>query len=404
MDQPAAPVRIDRALSVLVVDDDELVRGFVAIILEGLGCIVEDAADGEAALALLRSRHFDVLITDWQMPGLDGLDLVSRVRAETAESYLHIIMMTARGDEQTVRDALRVGVDDFLQKPVDQLQLELGIASARRVVDLQRRLMRRNRHLAAANARTREAYRRIKSDLAAAADLQRKLLPEPCLDGPFRYAWHVDASLEIGGDTLSVLPVSGDRLLFFHLDVSGHGIPAALGSFSVHERILRLAFFEPERLPEAAVLLNHELLALGGESYLTMVLGVADARTGEVWFIRAGHPHPLLIRQDGEACWFTDGGLPIGLLPDITHPVTRVHLEPGDRILFYSDGLTDSAGNDGEVFGEEGLEELARASTGLPLSAFLTRLDATLTAQRGNTPPEDDISILVLERAAETEV
>lgn len=389
-------------MSVLVVDDDELLREFLVLAIEQLGCTVEGAADGAEALALLREGEFDVLITDWQMPEMDGLDLVRQVRADgAADDYLHVIMMTARGAEQTVRAALAAGVDDFLQKPVDRLQLELGIASAQRVVDLQRRLIRRNRHLAAANARTREAYRRIKTDLAAAADLQRKLLPEPRFAGPLHYGWSMQPSLDIGGDTLSVVPVGAGRLLFFHLDVSGHGIPAALGSFSVHERILRLAMFEPDRLAEAAKLLNRELLAIGGDSYLTMVLGVADEASGDIWFLRAGHPLPLLVRGDGTTSWCEEGGLPIGLLPEVDHPVTRLTLAPGDRILFYSDGLTDSSGRrDGEAFGEKGLEQFARYHASLGLPAFLEKLENRLEEVRGGRPPEDDISLLVLERPA----
>jgi sigma-B regulation protein RsbU (phosphoserine phosphatase) len=384
-------------LSVLIVDDDELVRAFLHLLIEELGCAVLTAGDGAEALEMLAAHHVDVLITDWMMPEIDGIELVRRARSSgNSEGYLHIIMMTAKGQEQTVRAALAAGVDDFLQKPVNPLQVELGIASARRVVELQRNLHARNRKLS-------EAYTRIQQDLDAAAEIQQRLLPPAEFCRSIRYAWKVKPSLTIGGDTLNVLRVAPKRLLFFHLDVSGHGIPSALGSFAMNSRISLLAPRRAEQLADTVMRVNRDMTGrAAGENYLTMVIGTADERTGEICLIRAGHPLPLIVPLNGEARWIEEGGLPLGLFEDVDHPVTNFHIEPGDRLILYSDGVTDS-GLGKDILGEEGLKRFAEDNRHLPLAVFLDRMEMMLSEKWNGNAPEDDISILVLERSGEQE-
>lgn len=384
----------------LIAEDDELLAEYLALEISALGSEVEIAADGRAALQLLQEHDFDVLITDWMMPRMDGIELVRRVRdAGAAEAYLHIIMMTSRGEERGIRTALEAGADDFLYKPVDRIQIELGIASARRVVQLQRRLKRRNRHLAAANERTRVAYKRIKTDLDAASAMQRRLLPEPRLEGPLRFGWAFQPSLEIGGDSLGVVDLPNGRVLFFIIDISGHGIPAALNSFALHNRLVQLAPSEPEGLVAATAMINEELTAQPGETYFTAIFGLAEPSGERAWLLRAGHPMPLLCRQGAAPRYLEEGGLPIGMLPDLRYETSEIALQPNDRLLLYTDGVTDCA--DHGCMDQETLADFCLQHQDVPLQGFTKGLEARLAAMRGGKPPEDDISIFVLERASE---
>lgn len=388
---------LSQPLDVLIADDDEMILELVTMLVEGMGCQVRTAPDGLTALAMLRTGRFDVLISDWQMPGLDGLDLVRAVRRERRDDHLHVIMMTTRAAERTMRGGLDVEVDDFLFKPIDPVHLELGVASARRIVELQRRLARRNRHLAAANVRVRDLYRQVRNDLEAAARTQRSLLPAMRLEGPLRHAWMFVPSLGIGGDTLDIRHLPDGRRFFFHLDVSGHGIPAALRSFSLHHRLSPAAPAGPGDLGALVARLNTEAQNDAEGAYFTLVCGVVAADGQGVELIRAGHPMPILLRQ-AQPRFIAEGDPPVGMLPNLDYTAVQVDLAPGDRLVIYSDGVTDCMNGRGEAFGEERLADFLAASAGLGLPTVLERLERLLHEFRGVHGFEDDISVLVIER------
>jgi sigma-B regulation protein RsbU (phosphoserine phosphatase) len=296
-----------------------------------------------------------------------------------------------------MRGGLDVEVDDFLFKPIDPVHLELGIASARRIVTLQRRLARRNRHLVAASARVRDLYRQVSRDLAAAATTQRSLLPAMRLEGAVRHAWLFIPSLGIGGDTLDIRRLPDGRRPFFHLDVSGHGIPAALRSFSLHHRLSPSAAAWPEDLGALVEQLNAEAQDDPEGAYFTMVCGLVAADGSGVDLVRAGHPMPILLSQ-GKTRFITEGDLPVGLFPNLRYAHIRLALHPGDRLFIYSDGVTDCSNPDGEDFGDARLADFLADHGSLRLPAILETLERTLREFRGVHGFEDDISMLVIER------
>lgn len=391
-------------LDVLIAEDDELQRAWMTLQVQRLGCRVTAVEDGVEALDRLRDQAFDVLITDWNMPNMDGLELIRRVRAQRGDRHLHIVMATARDAAGLTREALAAGADEFIRKPVDDLQLELAVESSRRVVRLHRRLARRNRRLAEAQARMREAYRRLTTDLRAAAELQRGLLPAPQADGPVRFDWLMRPSLFIGGDAIGARALENGRRLFFHIDVSGHGVPAALGSFQLHNRLMQMAPATPGALGEAAAAINRELLDQGG-GYATLVLALLEADGSCAWLLRAGHPIPLLVPEAGPPRWLGEGGPPLGLLPDAAPEVSRTALAPGDRLLLYSDGVTDAPLNaainlpSGEGWGEEGLLAWAAGLGARSPAAGVAALGDLVDEAMGRRPPPDDLSLLIIQRA-----
>ncbi|MFC3423018.1 PP2C family protein-serine/threonine phosphatase [Rhizorhabdus histidinilytica] len=396
LDRPRA-VTLDTPLRILIADDDELLSEMMTLQLAEAGCEVHCVADGRLALAAIEDSSFDVLITDWQMPNLDGINLVRHLRTYPPSNYMHIIMMTTRAAQRTVQEALAVEVDAFLYKPIDQTQLELGLGSARRIVSLERRLRRRNHHLAAAHARTREAYDRIKKDLDAAAEVQRGILPQPNLSGDFRHAAMFLPCYDLGGDSYNVVALGEDKYLFFLVDVCGHGVQAALRSFLIHHQLSALAPATPEELTAAALQLNELAVRDGGDSYFTMVCGILDCRDQSAWLLRAGHPFPLILDGDA-AIELDDGGPPIGLLPSISHPVNRVDLSGGRRLLLYSDGIPDCADQSGQHLGQAGLQALAVANGHKPLGEFVASLERHLVSNyRGARGFEDDLSLLAIE-------
>ncbi len=387
------------SLNVLIVDDDDLFLEVLALEMEALSCSVQVAGDGAAALRQVQLAPVDVLITDWQMPGMDGLELVRQVRAAAVQNrFLHIVMMTARGDSSTIRAATLAGVDDFLFKPLDPLQLELAVASARRNVLLHRRLERRNRHLAQAHDRIRSAYRHVRADLEAAAALHHKLLPTDREMNGVRIAWAHQPAMNMSGDTLGVSQ-QDSKILFFLADVQGHGVPAALASFHLHHRLVQLAPGDPATLASAIEQLNQEIEAQPNENYATLICGLLSPQERRAWIIRAGHPDPLIVTADGVSSLHLSGSFPLGWFSDASFIPEEIILEPGTRLVLFSDGVTECADRDGAQLEIAGLGELLRDGADEPLDGMVDRVKAAVASRRGTRGFDDDISLLAIEMA-----
>lgn len=385
------------ALDVLVVDDDPLLREATAIMVEAMGCRVTMAEDGLVALDVIAKQPVDVLITDWQMPGLDGIGLVRHLRACQTGRALHIIMMTTRAAERTRSDGLAALVDEFLFKPIDPVQLEMSVASARRSIDLQRRLTSRNRHLAAAIQRVRTAYGQIRSDLDLAAATQRTLLPPPQSTGELRHAWLFIPSRGVGGDSLNLQLLPDGQRFFFQIDVSGHGLPAALRSFSLHHRLSARPPRNVAEMQAMVAALNNDAQDEPEGSYYTLLCGLIAVGCNRIDLIRAGHTMPMIIDTVGVRP-VPEGNPPIGLLPGLCYDVISIELEPGGRLLMNSDGLADCTNLAGEDFGDARVAAFFADRRNLALGDCMTELEKHLRQFRGLRDFDDDVSVLIIER------
>ncbi|SLJ86307.1 PP2C family protein-serine/threonine phosphatase [Novosphingobium mathurense] len=393
---PASPVRYH--LEVLVVDDDDLMSDVLAAHLEALGCKVASAASGEEALVLLAGKPVDLLVTDWQMPGMDGLELVRQVRAGRSEdSYLHVVMMTARNDEVVIRRAMEAGVDDFFFKPFEQVQLELAVQSAQRNRLLHRRLQRRNSLLEVAHRRTQEALERVRADLDAATALHERLLPTEGLVGALNFRHLYRPAAMLGGDSIGVSPLREGGALFFLIDVRGHGVPAALDSFHLHHRIKQLRPTSPRDLAQSLEAINREILDRGDESYATIACGLARPEREECWMVCAGHPRPLIAIDDKVLIPEVDYGMPVGWFDTASWKPTRFDFPPGARLVLYSDGVTECSNSAGQEFGVDRLVRTLASNAGKRIRDFVGALELGLLARRSSAGFEDDISLLVIE-------
>jgi len=159
-------------------------------------------------------------------------------------------------------------------------------------------------------------------------------------------------------------------------------------------------FYGLRKPAEVAAALNARMTADAGlDEYFTMVYGVANLFTGSVRMVQCGHPHPLLLRADGSARFLGEGGLPVGMFPDVGWLQFEVTLERGDRILFYSDGFTDCPLKDGKVLDGDGLVRLAsRAATEGGTGELLDDLFWLLSQEmEPGAALHDDVSAIVFE-------
>jgi sigma-B regulation protein RsbU (phosphoserine phosphatase) len=397
---------------VLVVDDDAATRFLIASRLGNWGHQTAPAGNGREAWQMLNRDHYDLVISDWNMPEIDGLELCRLIRNMKGAPYRYIILCTAndrRGDFLTGMDA---GADDFMVKPIDNDELRARVRVAERILELQAGLASQNRTLRKLNEQLKTAYETIQRDVSAAAAMQQRLLPEkPYVRNGLRLEWLMIASSFLAGDMMNYFPVNDRYLVFYQLDVSGHGIPAALLSVTLHQLLtaepgspifdIHPGVDQSRILAPAKVVaeLNRRFQGHDGQ-YFTILYGILDIDSGETRFCQAGHPMPFRHAADGVVSAVGEGGFPVGIWPAMEYDETVVHLLPGERLLLHSDGITECRNPAGEPYSAERLQVLIQRSGDCSLTDVMRLVQEEVTAWHGNAEFADDISLLALERVS----
>lgn len=391
---------------ILLVDDSAVQLKILAAMMRHWGFEVWQAESGAEALALCEEVAFDAVLSDWMMPGMDGLELCRRFRQLPRDSYGYFILLTSKNERGAIVRGLDAGADDFLTKPVSADELRARINAGARLLSTQRQLSE-------TLAKLRRAYDAIDRDLRQARTIQDALVPR-------RFQRFRTASVSlllkpcghVGGDLVGMFSPDATGVGVYCIDVSGHGITSAMmtarvagylgGDFpdqniALERRRERQMRFCPPKV--VAMRLNQRLSADPGVlEYLTMAYLTLELGSGLVTLVRAGHPPPLLIRADGGMDYVGTGSLPVGLLADAQYEETRLSLAPGDRILLYSDGMTEARLSGGGMLEEQGLIALARECRAASGTEFLDDLYWRLSQL---TPPghplEDDVSAALVE-------
>ncbi len=400
--------------NVLVVDDSRLQRRILVASLKKWGFTVIEADSGEEAINLCRKGLPDLVLSDWVMPGMGGLEFCRSFRALEEDQYTYFILLTSKSEKQEVARGLDAGADDFLIKPLEADELRARISAGARILGMQRELSEKNRLIEQALGELQQAHDAIDKDLIQARKIQESLVPELTREfGASRISLLLKPCGHIGGDLVGMFSPGANRIGFYSIDVSGHGITSAmmtarLGGYLTSQHLDQnvamekrfnkfYALLPPEQVAET---LNARLMAdTGIEEYFTMVYAIVDLRYGHVKMVQAGHPHPLLLRRDGRTEFLGEGGLPIGLIPDATFQQTDFYMQPGDKLLLYSDGFTECRVADGSLLDEDGLNKMAQdclATHNGPefLDDMFWRLTQSMSSGDGM---EDDVSAVFFE-------
>ncbi|MGB7181774.1 MAG: SpoIIE family protein phosphatase [Burkholderiaceae bacterium] len=398
-----------QTLRVLVVDDQDIQRLIVRRALEKLGHQVREANSGASALVSLEKEPADMIISDWLMDEMDGLELCRAVRNRANHPYIYFVLMSSRDSRDDLLAGLNAGADDYLAKPLDMDELGVRIRIGQRLITLQASLQDRNDRLDAALAL-------IHQDIEAAGQFQRDLLPrEPLQSDRSQYNWMFLPSARVSGDSLNYFRLDANHIGFYNVDVAGHGVASGMVGMLMAQSLdprsagCVLKKLNPDQsvqitpVNEAIGALNRQMTAFSlGANYLTCLYGVLDERSGLVRYVRAGHTIPIVVRADGRSdVSHVDGDMPVGLFNNAEFTELSIQLHAGDRLILYSDGITEAAAPDNEQYEIDRFAQLLSRTIGQPTDDVMSQLRDELQQWAGVSDPvfSDDLSILIVEYA-----
>jgi len=376
---------------ILVVDDDAMSRRVLAQLLSAAGYNCRVSNDGSEALETIHARPPSLLLLDFDMPGLNGAEVLRCLRSDEDPTVAQIpaIMLTAHGSDQSEVSCLQAGADDFVTKPVNASVLRARIETQLRLRSMRRQLERQNDEL--------EKWRRdLERDLAAARLTQQSLIPQkPLLLPGWQIATCYHPVIQVGGDIYGWLRMKDGRVLFWIADGTGHGAAAAL--LTTLAKLLfhhgSLDHDSPASLMEAVD--NDFRSTFGARSFMTAMCVALDPATGQAQVVGAGHPPLLVARHGGTTESIASVAPPLGMIKRSAFTETVIDLEPGDAFLLYTDGLLRWAKDERHRVTPEQLEK-ALDHSAPSAEALLKRIVAqTAPANSAKTAPDDVAAIAV---------
>ena len=377
---------------ILVADDDATSRRLLVRTLTTGGFSCRESGDGIETLKLAESEAIDLLLLDFDMPGLNGAEVVKRLRGneDPAVAELPAIMLTGHGGEESEVRCLEAGANDFVTKPINAAVLRARIETQLRLRSLRNQLQQQNDEL--------EAWRaNLERDLAAARLTQQSLIPQkaPALDG-----WDVAAVyrpvIQVGGDIYGWLRMADGRTLFWIVDATGHGASAALLT-TLAKLLFHHGSVEHTMPTDIMQAVNNDFRSIfGARSFMTAMCVALDPKSGRATIVGAGHPPLLIARAGGTTEAVRSSAPPLGLLDSSEFPETQTDLAPGDAFLLYTDGLFGAE----QVYSSNGtpMDLAPSMKPGFNANALLTRVIDQASAANGDEPLPDDLAAVAVKR------
>lgn len=346
----------------------------------------------EALTMLLKNKDYDIILSDINMPEMDGLTLLTKIN-EMQNPALKCIMVSAYGDMGNIRQAMNNGAFDFATKPIDLDDLSLTIEKAIEQIRYIKTMQQEHSQLES-----------IKGDLAIAREIQQAILPR--IFPPFPenaeqldIAALMNAAKDVGGDFYDFFRIDDQRIGFVVADVSGKGVPAAI--FMAVSRTLIRATGVRGVSPAECISYSNELLAQesANSMFVTAFYGIYNLTTGQVTYTNAGHNPPYLMKADGTILQLPfSSDLVVGAIDDFKYSEETLQLEHGDTLLLYTDGVTEAINAGDEEFGEQRLQAVLAQLTGNSSQDIIERIKACVSDFAGEAEQSDDITLLAIKR------
>jgi len=370
---------------ILIIDDDPAIQMLLKRTLVKKGYDVAVASDGDEGLAKAKELLPAMVICDWVMPKMSGIEVCREVKATPELSTTFFILLTSMGSVESRVQGLDAGADDYVSKPVELFELNARVRSGLRQHQLSRDLQQQKQ--------------KIEAELVEAAEYVRSILPEPLYDPPLAIDVCFIPSSQLGGDGFDYFWLDEDRLAVYLLDVSGHGLRAALPSLSVINLLRSKALLQVNYHKPSDVLrgLNDTFqMTQRNDKYFTFWYGVYDRKKRRLVYASAGHPPAILLSSDRRGIQVQQlktPGFPIGMFPGAEYPEVACQVSPASSLYIFSDGIYEINLPDGEIWGLDNFIEQLKDYQTIP-NRHLDRLLEKVNAINPCDYFDDDLSLM----------
>ena len=407
--------------TILVVDDDLDILELLKMSLEPEGYDVQTASDGDSAVQSACMDPPDLILLDVMMPHKNGLEVIKALKDIDETKSIPVILVTARGQTDDKVRGLETGADDYITKPFDlrevtaRIEAVLGRTRPIKYINPLKRAM--------GEGFSEEGLEQLAGHLQAAAAIQKKLLPEqaPNLDG-FDIATLLQSSTSVSGDFYDFIPLSETQIGIVLGDVKGNGIPAALLMVMIRTALRLLC--DEEDVPAPILKRINDLVVRDTEAdlFATMIYGILDTATLTFTYSNGGHCYPFHYSNRNGIDVLKTGGMLIGAFEEATFITGTCALAPGDILVFYTDGITETQGdtsttsdvstNSGQedvsedtipidtFYGADRLATCLSENAALSASALCEAILNDLALFTGSTQTHDDRALIVIKRDA----
>ncbi len=352
------------------------------------------AAGGQQALELLGARPFDLVLLDVMMPGLNGYEVLERMRADNRLRHIPVIMISALDEIESVIRCIELGAEDYLSKPFNPTLLRARVGASLEKKRLRDEIV--------------AVLDQIEGELRSARAVQLGMVPTdfrlPTAAGPVEIFATLEPARQIGGDLYDFFWGEDGRLYFVIADVSDKGAPAALfmaRTKTMIRMVATLSLAKPGMPLEPHVIIKkvNEELCLDNRQgmFVTVFFGILDPATSLVSFCNAGHNPPYIVsRANGVAALDGPRSKPLGIRPAFVYATGTRKLDPGDCLFLFTDGITEAMDPAGDWFSEERLEEALRPLAGEPASTVVGKVIARVREFAATAPQADDIAAMAI--------
>lgn len=317
--------------TILIIDDDQIVQLTLTKILAAQGYQIITAIDGETGLEKAQQLQPALIICDWLMPGMDGIEVCRQVKANPNLSTTFFIVLTSLDSVADVVKGLDSGADDFITKPIEQNELKARVRAGLRLHQMSRDLQNQ-KHI-------------LETELSEAVDYVRSLLPTPMYQ-PLTINSRFIPCKKLGGDCFDYYWLDSDYLAIYLLDTAGHGLGATLPSISVlnllrSRAIPRLNYYQPNQVLSA---LNETFqMNYHNNKYFTIWYGVYNRVNRQLIYASAGHPPAVLLSKNAannsQIKLLKTAGVPVGMFPDSEYANGFCQIEELSSLYIFSDGI-----------------------------------------------------------------